>query len=226
METLTISTADGSITDTQVDSGGLLNSDDGSVGIDSRSIGSVTVPEGAKPLYSADNYPIYSLSNVPVYESIIEESDDLSGYQVIGEATITIDWSSSGLSDLDCCAYWSDNSGYKIGWSYGNGSLWDENYRAWWTGDDTGNGPEQIALLVTAARRCPAESSPYQFKVHLNFYGDSSGGTPTATVSVTVGSTTLSTSITPGTNQGNAATTSDPYVTITFASDGTPTAIS
>ncbi|MDD4101855.1 MAG: hypothetical protein PHU80_04395, partial [Kiritimatiellae bacterium] len=113
----------------------------------------------------------------------------------------------------------------KIGWSHGHGSLADDNYKAWWTADDTGSGPESIALMTTAARRSTLESSPYQYRIHLNFYGYTGSGTPTATVHVTFAGVTISKTITPGTNASTAATPSDPYVTITFAADGTPTSI-
>ncbi len=227
MAEIIISTADGTIIDTEIvyvsgqpnEDNGLLNEDDGPVEINDESLGEPIIPDGAKPLYSTSGVPIFSTSSFPLYESIIEEATNLDGYNVLGEASITISW--SGI-DLDCCAYWSDNSAYKVGWSYSSGSLGNPDYRAWWTGDNTDAGPEKIALLVSPTRRCPAESSPYQFKVHLNYYGTGGGS---ATVSVTFGDVTLSTTITPATNAGDPATTSDPYVTITFAADGTPTSI-
>lgn len=231
MSTLTISTADGTITDTQIGSGGLLNSDDGGIGVNSVSIGSeetVEIPTGARPLFAVSGIPIYSSSGVPIFESIIKaakESDNLDGYQITGEAHIIISWSGSGYSDLDCCAYWSDNAAYKIGWSYGKGSMSNSNYRAWWTADNTTAGPETISLITTPTLRCPAESSPYQFKIHLNFYGSGSG-TATANVKIIFGETSLNTNITPSTNFEKEATTDDPYVTITFASNGMPTDIS
>jgi len=225
MSTLTISTADGTITNTEVDSAGLLNSNDGSVSAAPVAIGSVTIPSGAKPIFGAAGIPLFSTSGVPVFESVIDETDNIDGYQVIGEATITIDWSASGISDLDCCAYWADNSGSLIGWSHGSGGLANDNYTAWWTGDDTGNGPETIALLTASSRRSSKETSPFQYKVHLNFYGNGLGGTPAASVTITRGAVTLSKIITPSTNQGQAATISDPSATITFSSDGTPTTI-
>lgn len=226
MAELILSTSDGSITNTEVDSSNyLLNEDDGEIVIGERSFGGIEDdPEGAAPLFSTTDVPIFALTGEPVYEGMVIEPDDFDGYSVIGECQITIDWSASGLSDLDSCSHWSDVSA-TIGWSYGNGGLNNNNYTAWWTYDNTGSGPEKIALLTSANLRSTLESSPYQYKVHLNFYGDASGGTPTATVTITRGTVTLSKTITPSTNQENAATISDPYVTITFDSDGIPTAI-
>lgn len=227
MSTLTISTADNTIINTVVDNNtGLLTPDDGNVDAGSFSAGGVTIPEGAKPIYGSAGVPLFSTAGLPLYESIVKESDDPDGYQVIDEATITIDWSASGIGDLDCCAHWADNSSHQIGWSHGQGGLWDDNYTAWWTYDDTGGGPETIALLTHPNARSSKESSPYQYQVHLNFYGDASSGTPTATVTITRRGVTLSKTITPSTNQGQAATISDPAVTITFDASGKPISIS
>lgn len=225
MALLVISTSDNSITDTRVNPNGLLNQDDGEISADSVELGGITTPEGAKPLFSTTNLPIFATSGEPVYEGVVTLPDNIDGYQIVGEATITIDWSSSGISDLDSCSHWADNSGSVIGWGYGNGGLANDNYTAWWTGDNTSAGPETIALITSANARSSKETSPFQYKVHLNFYGDASSGTPTATVTITRGTVTLSKTITPSTNQGEAATISDPAVTITFAADGTPTSI-
>lgn len=227
MADLILSTADESIIDTPLDTNTyLLVETDGQIVIGARSFGrSDDDPSGAVPLYSTSGVPIFSTSGVPVYEGIIIEPDDLDNYQVIGECQIIIDWSASSRKDLDCCAYWADNSGYFIGWSYEpHGGLADDNYTAWWTGDDTGDGPEKIALLTSSSRRSSKESSPYQYKVHLNFYAEGSG-TSTATVTVTKGDVTLSKTISPSTNQGQAATISDPSVTITFDYSGKPISI-
>lgn len=224
-----LSTADGTIIRSGI-SGGLLSADDGAITIDNISKGGYTPGAvGDKPLYATigtPNVPIYSTTNVPIYETIMIETpgSDLSDYWVAGEAIITISWDQTSRRDLDCCCYWADNSDHKVGWSWGNGSLADDNYKLLWTGDNTGLGPEYIHIYTTAARRSTKESSPYQYKVHLNFYGSASG-TPTATVYVTFRGLTLSKTIAPATNSGQKATESDPYVTITFANDGTPISI-
>jgi len=238
MATLTISTADNSITDTEVgSSSGLLNSDDGSVGIDSVLVGGVTIPEGAKPLYSTTGVPIYSVSSVPVYESVIEEEDDLDGYTVVDQVGILItgEVNTPGASGISVPpyvrAYWSDYSTYPIGNNISKGSLGDPDYRmrGTWNSYQFSGTRQDILLLVSSTYRNTHESSPYNFKVHL-LYQESRWSNYTSisgTVTVLInGSIILTKTITPSYDSNRqAATTSDNYVTITFSSDGTPTAI-
>jgi len=227
MAEIIISAANGNLTETPVASG-LLADDDGPVTIDPVSLGeSIPGAEGEAPIHSSCGYPLFAADGAPLHAAIVTDipESDFSGYHVIGETEITIDWSASGIEDLDCCAYWADNAIAKIGWSYGHGSFADDDYKAWWTADNTGSGPEKIALLTTAARRSTKETAPYQYRIHLNFYGYNGHGTPTATVTVRFGAATLSRTISPATRSGAAATPSDPFVTITFAADGAPTSI-
>lgn len=228
MAELILSTTDGSIPSTTVVSG-LLAADDGNVTINPLTLSGTQIIPGIVPIFSTSNVPIFSTSGIPLHAAKIikKKESDLDGYIFIGETNIIIDWSASGRPDLDCLAYWSDNSGYSIGWrpvGNGNGSLGDKNYRMYWYSDNTALGPEHITLITTPGLRCPAEQSPYQYKIHLNFYATGSGPS-TAKVTVNFGDTSIFKVITPSTNEHQPATTSDPFVTITFAADGTPTSI-
>jgi len=190
----------------------------------------IEIIPGVVPIFSASGVPIFSTLGIPLHAAkIIKKTEsDLDGYTFIGETNIIIDWSASGRPDLDCLAYWSDNSSYSVGWrpiGNGNGSLGDENYRMYWFSDNTASGPEHITLITTPGLRCPAEQPPYQYKIHLNFYAPGTGPA-TAKVTVNFGDVSLYKIISPSTNEQQPATDSDPYVTITFASDGTPTDIS
>lgn len=229
MVELILSTIDGSIPQTTLISG-LLAEDDGSVTVDPLTLSGIEIIPGVVPIFSTSGVPIFSTSGVPLHAAKIikKKESDLDGYTFIGETNIIIDWSASGRPDLDCLAYWSDNSGYSVGWrpiGNGNGSLGDKNYRMYWFSDNTASGPEHITLITTPGLRCPAEQPPYQYKIHLNFYAPGTGPA-TAKVTVNFGDVSISKVITPSTNEQHPATDSDPYVTITFASDGTPTDIS
>ena len=231
---LSLSTRNNSLVITEV-SGGLLTEDDGPVVIDDY----MTITEGYKPIYAdvgsnVDN-PLYAtiggsgVSNKPLYEAIVEEEVEPEppgqepgqpGY-IDGFAYITISWNGAGYSDLDCCAYWTEKSDQKVGWSYGAGNI-NQPYKALWQGDDTGNGPEYIQLGVGA--NIAAGVIQRKYKIHLNFYG-SGTGTATANVSVTFGGVTKNLTIYPSINTGTAATTSSPAVTITFNVNGIPLSI-
>lgn len=226
-----LSTIDDSIINTAVsDTSRLLTDDDGDVTLDGIGLGGVTVVEGYLPIFSTTGIPIFSTTGIPLHAAVVtkKKESDLSEYTVVGESLITISWDQIEYDryNLECCAYWLDNQSYKVGSTYGHGSIGNDNYGAYWTGSTANWGPEYIALLTTSDRRCSAESSPYQYRVHLNFYGNPYGSTNnTATVTVDFGATTLSKTIYPSTNTDQPATPSDPFVTITFAADGTPTSI-
>jgi len=170
---------------------------------------------GKSLLHGSDGYPLYNSTRTALlYKDPMPTPDPPS--PIADFAIITISW--TGTTDLDICAYWTDVPATTVGW---NNNAAGASPAIQWQGDNVGLGPEYINLGVTAATRL-AGVTTYTFRIHGNFY---SGGTGTANVEVTFGATTLNKDFTPSSHTAQKATTSDPYVTITFAADGTPTAI-
>lgn len=224
-----LKTEDGSIIDTPATSG-VFNSDDGPIKIDDYL--TITVEEGDQLIFANIGSSSGSLlhgdigagENALLHEAIItetEEGETKPPSSISGFAYITISWDGAGYEDLDCCAYWTDLTAQKIGWSYSAGSV-NDPFKAVWQGDDRGTGPEYIQVGVDGNEATDVTTLTY--RIHLNFYGPGSG-TATANVEVTYGGVTLDKDITPNTNRSSKATTSDPYVTITFNANGTPASI-
>lgn len=122
--------------------------------------------------------------------------------------SVEISW--NGGRDLDVCGYWTDRSSARVGWSWSA-----SNSDSYWTGDNTGPGPEFIRLS-------PVDSNGRKYKIHCNFYGETGSG---ASIKVTGNGVTLSKSCGAGSRNHSRAETSDPGVVITFGDFGQPVSI-
>lgn len=132
-------------------------------------------------------------------------------------AVVTIEWASFGGRDLDVCGYWLDRPDVKVGWSYGTGSTLS-TYRSTWRGDNTGSGPEYINIGVVPGETLAGVIRRI-YRIHCNYYG-SNGSPAKATIHVSCNGIAKSKTISAGTRNHSAATTSDPCVTITFDDAG------
>lgn len=137
-------------------------------------------------------------------------------------ANITVSWGAYGGRDLDICGYWLDQPSTKVGWSYGSGST-SSTWRSRWEGDNTGSGPEYIHVGVNENDIAQGVADR-RYRIHFNYYGEV-GSSAQATVYVTANGITKSASSPTGTHTGTKAYTSDPYLTITFDSHGSPISI-
>lgn len=137
-------------------------------------------------------------------------------------ATITISWASYGGKDLDICGYWVDQPGVKVGYSHGSGST-DSTYRSRWKGDNTGAGPEYVLVGVNESDIASGVTTR-KYRIHFNYY-NTPGSPAKADVTVKANGVAKHRTSSASTRSGNAASTSDPSVTITFGSDGTPIGI-
>lgn len=137
-------------------------------------------------------------------------------------ATITVSWGAYGGRDLDICGYWLDQPSVKVGWSYGSGST-SSTWRSRWEGDNTGSGPEYIHVGVNENDIADGVANR-RYRIHFNYYG-SVGSSAQATVYVTANGITKSASSSTGVHTSTKAYTSDPYLTITFDSHGSPISI-
>lgn len=133
-------------------------------------------------------------------------------------ASITVMWSEFGGRDLDICGYWTDRSDVKVGWSWGYGSTGAE-FESVWEGDNTGSGPEYIHIGVKPGQTLAGGSGNRTYRVHCNYYG-SSNGSAKARIKVDCAGKSMSKTISTSNRNGSKATTSDPYVTITFDAAG------
>lgn len=138
-------------------------------------------------------------------------------------AHITIAWAEWGGRDVDICGYWLDKSSVKVGWSYSSGST-DSAWRSVWKGDNTGTGPEYVDVAVAEGEILGGVTSR-KYRIHFNYFG-AAASTPKVRVTVSSNGVTKSTTCSASTRSGLKAETSDPHVTITFDSSGTPTSIS
>lgn len=132
-------------------------------------------------------------------------------------AVVTIEWAAFGGRDLDVCGYWLDRPDVKVGWSYSTGST-SSTYRSTWRGDNTGSGPEYINIGVVPGEVLSGVMRRI-YRIHCNYFGEP-GSAAKATISVLCNGKTLAKTISTGTNRQKKAETSDPYVTITFDTDG------
>ena len=137
-------------------------------------------------------------------------------------ATITISWASYGGKDLDICGYWVDQPSIKVGYGHGSGST-DSTYRSRWKGDNTGSGPEYVLVGVNE-NDIASGVTTRKYRIHFNYY-NTAGSPAKADVSVRANGVTKRRSSSASTRKSSPASTSDPYVTITFDSDGTPISI-
>ena len=137
-------------------------------------------------------------------------------------ATITISWASYGGKDLDICGYWVDQPGVKVGYSHGSGST-GSTYRSRWKGDNTRSGPEYVLVGVNE-NDIASGVTTRKYRIHFNYY-KTAGSPAKADVTVKANGVTKRRTSSASTHKGNAASTSDPSVTITFDSDGTPISI-
>lgn len=139
-------------------------------------------------------------------------------------ANIAIEWSEWGGKDIDICGYWLAHTSGKMG--YAHTSAKQDLSTAWksmWKGDNTGSGPENV-LVHVANDELGDSTVERQYRIHFNHYGQAASS-PHVRVTVNGNGKTLSKVCSAATRRGNAASTSDPYVTITFDESDTPIAI-
>lgn len=139
-------------------------------------------------------------------------------------ANIAIEWAEWGGRDIDICGYWLAHTSGQMG--YAHTSTKQDLSTAWksmWKGDNTGNGPENV-LVHVANNELSDPNVSRKYRIHFNHYG-TAASSPHVRVTVNGNGRTLSKVSAAGTRSGNAANTSDPYVTITFDENDTPIAI-
>ena len=134
---------------------------------------------------------------------------------------ISYAWGSDG-KDLDICAYWSGASDLQMGYGH-NISTTEQvqgSYHIIYSGDITS---------TDASEWCKVKMKPWSqgertFKVHFNYFGYDGDAYPLGTCTVIAsqlgGETIIKRNVPCSTTQGKAATTSDPFVTITFDKSG------
>lgn len=132
-------------------------------------------------------------------------------------AEITISWSSFGGRDLDVCGYWTQKPGVKVGFGWQSGDT-TSTYLSSWYGDNTGSGPEHIAVGVKPSDLAGSLTRP-TYEVHCNYYGEN-GSPAKATISVSCNGLCMSKTISTATRNGTRAEASDPGVVITFDNEG------
>ena len=132
--------------------------------------------------------------------------------------TLYVRWGGFGGRDLDICGYWVDNRTDNVGWSWGNGTAAGA-YQSYWHGDNTGSGPEQIDVRISADELA-RERRQRKYRIHFNYYGER--GSP---CKATVECEGLSKSSKASMRTGTKATSGDPSLTITFDEDGNPVRI-
>ena len=137
-------------------------------------------------------------------------------------AHITIAWSEWGGKDIDICGYWVDKPEVQVGYSHGSGST-ASAWRSAWKGDNTGSGPEYV-LVAVAENEILSGVTSRRYRIHFNHYGEAAAN-PHVRVTVFSNGVTKSKTCRANTRRRSAATTTDPYVTISFDENGTPTSI-
>ena len=138
-----------------------------------------------------------------------------------GWTKISFAWGSDG-EDLDICAYWDGADSMKVGYNHNAATSEQVSgaYRIYYSGDIRGVDTSEWVKI----RMSPWSGGVRTFKVHFNFYGYDAEDHPASTCSVIAaqenGASKVLFSVPCSTRRGEAATTGDPGVKLTFSADG------
>lgn len=139
-----------------------------------------------------------------------------------GETTIAMAWAADAR-DLDICAYWVGDSGNVAGYGYSFSGC-TAPYQMTWSGDVTASDASET-LRVKCAPWSTVTDANRRLRVHFNFYGydaeDHPGSSCWVIASQINGPTKTKSGQSCSTNQGQKATTGDPYCDVVFDSNGT-----
>lgn len=133
-----------------------------------------------------------------------------------GKVVITFSWPPNA-TDLDICAYWTNEENLKVGYSYqsSEGTYSSGMYNIYWSGDKRGTGSSE---MVEIWRNGPTSATT--FTIHFNFYG--TAGSAVCDIVAIDDSGTVKTKLgqTCGSASHSAATTGDPSATVSINASG------
>jgi len=158
-------------------------------------------------MVSSPMYRFHGLSYMPCYyNGTVTENKDLpvyvaQPYPVPDIIDVTYDWGNNSSQDLDTMTTFM---GVSRGWTP-SGPVQGKVGYTYWTGDNTGKGPEVFTAYLKEAVNSGSFGVSQTIPCKAGWYSPS-GGSGSATLIVTCDGVSLSQTISPGSQDGEAQT--------------------